>query len=82
MAKSFSVNTNSPISPSSNVPSIVTKWRRSSFCNANGCVEVNIRPAAVFVRNSKDETRYLAFTHEDWAAFLAGVRNGEFDLPT
>ena len=61
------------------------KWRKSSHSNANGgaCVEVaqNL-PGAVAVRDSKDpDGPKLAFAPDEWRAFAAGVRAGEFDLP-
>jgi hypothetical protein len=34
------------------------------------------------VRNSRQVTGpVLAFTSDEWRAFVGGVRNGEFDLP-
>jgi hypothetical protein len=59
-------------------------WRKSSYSGANGgnCVEVapNL-PGAVVVRDSKDRTGpVLKFSPEDWDAFSARVRDGEFDL--
>jgi hypothetical protein len=60
------------------------KWRKSSRSNANGgaCVEVagNLRDV-VAVRDSKDhEGPVLVFTSDEWEAFTAGVRGGEFNL--
>ncbi len=55
---------------------------KSSLSYANGnCVEVTSLPGGeVGVRNSRDSTGpVLAFTPEEWLAFLGGVRNGEFD---
>jgi hypothetical protein len=56
-------------------------WRKSSYSNANGnCVEVATSDALVGVRDSKDPTGpVLAFSPEEWSAFLADVRRGEFD---
>ena len=56
-------------------------WRRSSFCDTSACVEVALRGPDILVRQSFD-TKYkrLYFTHEEWAQFLAGVKNGDFDL--
>ncbi len=58
-------------------------WRKSSYSGGNGggCVEIAERPGQVFVRDSKDrEGPVLAFTREEWRAFAAGVRRGEYDL--
>jgi hypothetical protein len=59
-------------------------WRKSirSDTGGNSCVEVakNL-PGVVGVRDSKDRSGpVLAFGPEAWAAFLAGVKGGEFDL--
>jgi hypothetical protein len=57
-------------------------WVKSSLSFANGnCVEVTDLPGGeVGVRNSRDATGpVLSFTADEWAAFLGGVRNGEFD---
>jgi Domain of unknown function (DUF397) len=58
-------------------------WRKSSHSGDNGgnCVEVarNL-PGAVAVRDSKNpEGPKLVFTPDEWRAFAAGVRDGEFD---
>jgi hypothetical protein len=58
-------------------------WRKSSYSNSSSnCVEVRTGPPdAVAVRDSKDRGGpELAFTVEAWAAFVQGVRQGEFDL--
>ena len=57
-------------------------WRKSSRSGANGCVEVALDPAEVAVRDSKhQEGPVLRFNANEWEAFLAGVRNGEFEQP-
>ena len=61
-------------------------WHKSARSGAAGhCVEVACNAAAggkVFVRNSKDRSGpVVGFTPEEWTAFVAGVRDGEFDLP-
>jgi hypothetical protein len=56
------------------------KWRKSSHSGANGCVEVAHDDDQVAVRDSKDRNGpVLVFTPHEWRAFLAGVRDGEFD---
>jgi hypothetical protein len=54
---------------------------KSSFSGANGCVEVAIQEDGVAVRDSRNrDGAVLEFSHRDWAAFVRGVKNGEFDL--
>jgi Domain of unknown function (DUF397) len=56
------------------------KWRKSSHSSANGCVEIAHSGDLVAVRDSKDpDGPVLLFTDHEWRAFLAGVRDGEFD---
>jgi hypothetical protein len=57
-------------------------WRKSSFSGSgNACVEVADLPGgARAVRDSKNPGGgHLTFTATEWAAFTAGVRDGEFD---
>ena len=58
-------------------------WRTSAHSGANGnCVEVagNL-PGVVAVRDSKDQGGpVLAFAPQEWSAFVAAVKDGEFDL--
>jgi hypothetical protein len=54
-------------------------WRRSAGCDSSTCVEVAIGDE-VGVRDGKHPTGpVLWFTHDEWAAFVAGVRAGDFD---
>ena len=57
-------------------------YTKSSFSAGGACVEVRLLPdGKVGVRDSKDQAKTPHFfTAQEWAAFLAGVRNGEFDL--
>lgn len=59
------------------------QWRKSSLSGSGDCVEVAfLRPEdAVVVRDSKDpDGQELRFTVTEWKAFVAGVRDGEFDF--
>jgi hypothetical protein len=57
-------------------------WRKSSASESGSSIEVAISPEAVYIRDSRHRSELvLWFPHEDWAAFLVGARNGEFDLP-
>jgi hypothetical protein len=65
-------------------------WRKSSFSGGNGgtCVEIAVIPGSkegsdhvIALRDSKKpEGPVLIFTPDEWAAFTAGVMDGEFDL--
>jgi Domain of unknown function (DUF397) len=59
-------------------------WRKSSYSGSSGgnCVEVAQFPAsAIAVRDSKDpDGPRLVFTPDEWQAFVAGLKAGEFDL--
>ena len=62
------------------------QFKTSSFCGSNSCVDVAIDPATrqVWVRQKTGpltSSSMLPFTYDEWAAFVTGVRNGEFDLP-
>jgi len=61
-------------------------WHRSSLCSGGDCVEVavadntstDISGGSVFLmRNSKDPAgRILRFTSEEWAGFIAYIKEG------
>jgi hypothetical protein len=57
-------------------------WRRSTFSQANACVEVAFIKDCVVVRDSKDQHGpMLLFTTREWEAFVAGVNAGQFMRP-
>jgi Domain of unknown function (DUF397) len=57
-------------------------WHKSTRSGGSGCVEVATLESAVGVRDSKDrEGPVLVFRFDEWNAFVAGVRDSEFDLP-
>jgi Domain of unknown function (DUF397) len=60
------------------------EWRKSSYSGGNGgqCVEVaRDLPGIIAVRDSKDpEGGALTLTPEQWRAFIAWVRDGQFNL--
>ena len=57
------------------------EWIKSSQSGGNdSCVEVAFVGEAIAVRDSKNPTGpTLIYTRDEWDAFLAGVRDGEFD---
>jgi hypothetical protein len=57
-------------------------WRKSTHSTGNGnCVEFAALPSDnLAVRDSKDKTGpILRFSSSEWRAFVAGVKDGEFD---
>lgn len=59
------------------------QWFKSSFSSGNtdNCIEAYFDGETVSIRDTKDrDGGTLAFTHKEWAAFVAGVRNNEFEL--
>ena len=58
------------------------EWKTSTRSSSEGqCVEVAITLEGVAVRDTKDRSRAPhIYTHTEWAAFIGGVKNGEFDL--
>ena len=55
-------------------------WRKSSFSDSGDCVEVYLADSFVLVRNTRDRSlSSLTFGRPQWAAFLAGIRHGNFD---
>jgi hypothetical protein len=61
----------------------VTAFQKSSHSGASNpaCVEVGFVTTQVLLRDSKDpDGPVLCFTTDEWHAFIAGVKAGEFDL--
>jgi Domain of unknown function (DUF397) len=57
------------------------EWRKSAASTQGDCAEVAFVAGSVLMRHSQSPSGpVLAFSPAEWAAFLAGVRNGEFDL--
>lgn len=62
-----------------------TAWMKSSYSGPTGgnCVELaHLYGGQVAIRNSRHRSGpALLFTEAEWDAFLAGVKDGEFDRP-
>jgi Domain of unknown function (DUF397) len=58
-------------------------WVSSRACNNSACVQVAHLPGGmVGIRDSKDTSKAAhIFDSSEWAAFVAGVKAGEFDGP-
>jgi hypothetical protein len=57
------------------------RWLKSSRSGTSNCVEVALHGALVLVRDSKDPLGpVLTFSRDEWDAFLAGARGGDFQL--
>jgi hypothetical protein len=58
-------------------------WITSRACNNSACVQVaHLSGGHVALRDSKDTTKPAhVFDAAEWAAFVTGVKNGEFDAP-
>ena len=60
----------------------MTTWRKATFSDNNGCVELaDLGDGVVGVRDDKlgDASPVLRFTRAEVAAFLDGAKAGEFD---
>lgn len=58
-------------------------WTKSTRSGSAGCVETRLADdGSVYVRDTKANGTgpVLAFTSGEWTAFVAGVKDGEFDL--
>lgn len=59
-------------------------WHKSTRSQTSNCVEVaalRTGPAAVALRDSKDRGGpVLLFNRAGWLGFIAGAKNGQFDL--
>jgi hypothetical protein len=53
----------------------------SSYCSADRpqCVSVEADGTGVIIRNTDQPARWTHATWDEWDAFIAGVKNGEFD---
>lgn len=57
-------------------------WRKSSYSSGQGkCVEIGIAPGVRAIRDSKlgDASPIIEITVEEFAAFIADVKNGWLD---
>lgn len=64
------------------VPQRWDTWRISSFSGEQGnCVQAKPDGGKIVVRHSKyPGGARIHYTTDEWKAFIAGVKNGEFDI--
>ncbi|MEU3184693.1 DUF397 domain-containing protein [Streptomyces sp. NPDC006923] len=57
------------------------KWQKSSFSGGGGeqCVEIAEHNGAILMRESDDPNMVTTTDRSKFAAFIAGVKAGEFD---
>jgi hypothetical protein len=56
------------------------RWRRAS-CDSSSCAEVAVTDGVIEIRNSNAPDAGTArFTQVEWALFIAGVKEGDFDV--
>jgi hypothetical protein len=64
------------------MPLKINEWfvpRRSN--NGTTCVETKFTADAIYVRNNlRPDAGTAEFTHEEWAAFVGGVKDGDYDV--
>ena len=57
------------------------KFKKSSFSgSSHSCVFVFITDKNVSVINTKTKKEIVTFTHDEWKAFIDGVKNNEFEI--
>jgi hypothetical protein len=55
-------------------------WHTSRRCDSGQCLQVRTSGEAVLVRSSADpDDRYVTLSRDEWRAFVAGVKEGDFD---
>lgn len=60
------------------------QWKKSSYSDGGGnCLEARLTETdGVEVRNSKaPELGSVKFTASEWDAFIAGAKDGQFEIP-
>lgn len=62
-------------------PNPTPTWRKSSYStNTSDCVELAQADTEILLRDSKNPDQgHFTFTRSEIAAFIAGVKAGEFD---
>lgn len=53
-------------------------WHRSSACADGSCLEIARSGGEMFLRNNQRPNEVTRFTIDEWEAFTAGVKAGDF----
>jgi predicted secreted Zn-dependent protease len=61
-------------------PTSSVQWHRSSQCTNGACVEIAWLDKIVAIRNSAAPSTVIISTREDWARFVAGIKDGSFSV--
>lgn len=60
----------------------MTDWKRSSYCDGGHCLEIKEAGENVMaIRNNVVPGEVIYVARPDFAAFIEGIKAGEFDLP-
>lgn len=64
------------------MPRVVGEWFLPQHSDNNAtCVQTKFTKDAVYVRNNRrPDAGTAVFDHTEWAAFIAGVKDGDYDL--
>jgi hypothetical protein len=58
----------------------MTGWKRSSFCAQGECIEaLRADDGRIWLRSGSGQFSHVKLSAEEWFAFIAGVKAGEFD---
>ena len=56
-------------------------FRTSSFSGGGNCVQARrLENGDIVVRDSRNPSAVITVADKDWAAFIKGVKNNEFDF--
>ncbi len=55
-------------------------WRVAHRCDAGGCVRVAANADMIVIGDTKNpDGPMLSYTRKEWATFVEGIREGDFD---
>ena len=55
-------------------------WRVARHCDAGSCIRVAPHQGMIVIGDTKNPySPVLSYSHEEWSAFVKGIRQGDFD---